>query len=470
VTSILITNVDSLRDTLAGGRGRRAAIRRETIMERRRIQPLTAMMVVAVGFGIGGWGLGRHATVKADAGFTATPAMQSAVQMQQAFGQAIDRVMPATVSIETKDAEGEASGSGFIVTPGGCILTNDHVVHGARQIQVYLPDRDTPYEGKLVGTDEASDVAVVQIKADAPLPVAPMGNSDEVGVGQWAIAIGNPMDLGQTVTIGVVSATGRVTGVTRNKSQDYIQTDAAINPGNSGGPLVNVLGQVIGINNHILSNTGQSTGIGFAVPINTARAVAGQLILTGHFVRGRLGVDVAPLDTTQIAALGVSVSGHPVRVTSVFAGGPAATAGMQVGDVVLTLDGKPLRGLDDFRNREQLTPVGQPLPLIILRGGQQYTVQAKTEPMPDPLGVKVATVTRRMALKYGLRASTGVVIVVVEEGGAAEKLNLQPGMVISAVNGQPVTDAESLAQAWAETAGGRTVTLTIDGRNYTLQR
>ena len=432
----------------------------------RRSQPWTAAMVVAVGFGLGGFGLGRHGRVKADVGFVATPAMQAASTLQTAFGQAVDRVMPATVSIETE----EATGSGFIITSSGYILTNDHVITGAQEIAINLPDRDKPLPAKLIGTDPLSDVAVLKIEAPGPLPVAPMGNSDEVAVGQWAIAIGSPMDLDQTVTIGVISATGRLTGITKNKNEDFIQTDAAINPGNSGGPLVNCMGQVIGISNHILSGTGESTGLGFAIPINTARAVANQIIANGRMVRATIECRAVPLSSEAIGAL-AGVSGHPVELASVRPSGPAAAAGLQPGDIMVAIDGHALRGVEDWNNRIALRPPGQQVGVTVWRGGNPTDVMVRPEVAPDPLGVDVLPITPRIARKYRLKALHGVVILAVEPGSVAEHLGLQVRMVIESVGDMPAADGASLAEAWeAAMLTKQPFTMMIDNQVVRISR
>ena len=435
--------------------------------------PITALMVVALGFGVGGWGLGRHNTVRADVAGGISPAVQDAMALQTAFGQATNRVLPATVRIDT----GSGTGSGFVYSPEGLILTNEHVVHGAKEIKVLLSGRETPMLGTVVGADEGSDVAVVSVKPAAPLPTAPLGDSDAVAVGHWAIAIGSPLDLDETVTIGVVSATGRRTGVTGVKTQDFIQTDAAINPGNSGGPLVNIMGQVIGINNHIMSRSGTSAGLGFAVPINTAKLVAEQLTHGGKVNKSWLGISMEPLKDDEVAALRLATASHPARITGIEQGSAAQTAGLRPGDIVLSIDGHMLRDLADLANRIRITPAGQRIALGIRRGDQDLTVTAvpQTEPQSVveaslPLGLDMRAIGPRMAQRLGLRAQTGLLILAVERGSLADKAGLRINQVITALNGQPVPTGDAFASAWQAAAkAGKSITLTVDGKPVVLR-
>ncbi|MBI5835533.1 MAG: trypsin-like peptidase domain-containing protein [Armatimonadetes bacterium] len=394
--------------------------------------------------------------------------------LQTAFGQATDRVMPATVRIETNSG----TGSGFVYAPEGLILTNEHVIHGASTIKVTLSGRESAMTGTVVGADEGSDVAVVSVKANAPLPTAPLGDSDAVAVGHWAIAIGSPMDLDETVTIGVVSATNRLTGVTGVKTQDFIQTDAAINPGNSGGPLVNIMGQVIGINNHIFTRSGTSAGLGFAVPINTAKAVAEQLVKGGHMTRSWLGVSLEPLKDEEIAALRLGNGSHPVRITGVETASAAQAAGLRAGDVVFSMDGHALRDGADFANRIRLTPAGQRVQLGVRRGAQDLTLTVVPQAEPAsviqatlPLGLDLRGINPRLAQRFGLRSQSGLIILAVEKGSLAAKAGLREGQIITAVNGQAVAAIADFSVAWQTAArSGKPIVLTVDGQPVTIKR
>ena len=262
----------------------------------------------------------------------------------------------------------QSLGSGFILSADGIILTNAHVIEGAEQIKVRLADQRV-FPGEVLGIDPKTDVAVLKVKSDQPLPVAVLGNSDRIKVGHWALAIGNPFGLDSTLTVGVVSATGRA-NVGIEDYEDFIQTDASINPGNSGGPLLNIYGEVVGINTAIVA-AGQ--GIGFAIPINLARQVAEQLIATGEVTRGWLGVSTQPVDPALAESFGLEkVTG--ALVTKVLPGTPAERAGLQRGDVLLTFAGKAVRGVRELQLMVASAPIGTPVPVDILRNGRRLTL------------------------------------------------------------------------------------------------
>ena len=262
----------------------------------------------------------------------------------------------------------QSLGSGFILSADGIILTNAHVIEGAEQIKVRLADQRV-FPGEVLGIDAKTDVAVLKVKSDQSLPVAVLGNSDRIKVGHWALAIGNPFGLDSTLTVGVVSATGRA-NVGIEDYEDFIQTDASINPGNSGGPLLNIYGEVVGINTAIVA-AGQ--GIGFAIPINLARQVAEQLIATGEVTRGWLGVSMQPVDPALAESFGLDkVTG--ALVTKVLPGTPAERAGLQRGDVLLTFAGKAIRGVRELQLMVASAPIGKPVPVDILRNGRRLTL------------------------------------------------------------------------------------------------
>ncbi|MBI2302298.1 MAG: trypsin-like peptidase domain-containing protein [Armatimonadetes bacterium] len=407
----------------------------------------------------------------ADAPAGASAATRNAVSLQEAFAEAARRVMPATVRVESPQGQG----SGVIFDPQGRILTNEHVVAGARELRVRLADGRV-FPAKVVGSDRGSDIAVVSVDAGAPLPAAELGDSDAVQVGYWAIAIGNPMGLERSVTVGIVSAIGRHTGATGSATQDFIQTDAAINPGNSGGPLVNILGQVIGINDHIISRTGENSGLGFAVPINTAKSVARQLVATGKVQRSRLGLWFEELTAEQRAALPDLVADTvPVRVSKIEPGSAAEKAGLKEGDLVLGADGHASQGGADLANRIQLTPVGGEVKLAVLRDGQRMEVVAHPEAAPpDPeamrLGVLLANVTPELAAHIGQPNLHGVVVMRVYEGQLAWRSGVRRGQIITAVNGQATPDVPSFIKQYEKAAQApEPVKLTVNGETVELK-
>ena len=259
-------------------------------------------------------------------------------------------------------------GSGFIITRDGYILTNDHVISGAEEIKVQLADQQV-FPGTVVGVDPKTDVAVLKIDAPDPLPVTVLGDSDLLKVGQWALAIGNPFGLDSTLTVGVISATGRA-NVGIEDYEDFVQTDASINPGNSGGPLLNIYGEVIGINTAIVAS-GQ--GIGFAIPINLASLIANQLMTSGEVARGWLGVSIQPLDPDLAETFGLDrVTG--ALINKVLPGTPADRAGMRRGDIILTYNGKEVRGVRELQLLVASTPIGTEVPIEVQRDGTTLTL------------------------------------------------------------------------------------------------
>jgi Do/DeqQ family serine protease len=268
-----------------------------------------------------------------------------------------------------------AVGSGVIVDArAGYVMTNGHVVEHADHIVVTLKD-NRQFNAKLVGVDAGTDIALLKIDAQNLTAMA-IGDSDRLEVGDYVLAIGNPFALGQTVTSGIVSALGR-SGLGIEKYENFIQTDASINPGNSGGALIDLRGELIGINTAILAPGGGNIGIGFTVPINMAKSVMQQLVAHGEVRRGRLGVQVQDLTPDLAEAMRLTVDGGGVVVSQVEAGSPARRAGLQTGDVILAIDGQPVRGASDLRNRIGLMPIGRDVDLTILRDGAQRTLSVR---------------------------------------------------------------------------------------------
>ncbi|WP_298268585.1 DegQ family serine endoprotease [Geobacter sp.] len=333
-------------------------------------------------------------------------------------------------------------GSGVIISAEGYILTNNHVVAGADEIKVRLSD-GREFKGEVKGADEKLDLALVKIEVKDHLPVAQLGNSDEIKVGEWVMAIGNPFGLAQTVTAGIVSATGRVIG--SGPYDDFIQTDASINPGNSGGPLFDTDGRVIGINTAIVAG-GQ--GIGFAIPINMAKEVIPQLEEKGKVVRGWLGVTIQPITPDLARSFGLE-NEKGALIADVVKDGPAAKAGLESGDVVLEFDGKKIREVNELPRIVAATPVGRTVKVKILRDGKPREVEVTvgrlaegeeggTKVAEEKLGMTVRELNPELAAKMGLKESGGVVVTAVESGSAAEGAGVQPGDVIREIGGRPV--------------------------------
>ncbi len=274
--------------------------------------------------------------------------------------------------VQKQEQRSTGVGSGVIVSADGYILTNNHVVEGANEITVKLND-DREFEAEIVGRDSLSDVAVIKIKDKvSDLPVAYIGDSGKLRPGDWVMAIGNPFNLNSTVTTGIVSAIGRHTDGT-SLYQNFVQTDAAINPGNSGGALVNIDGELIGINSMIYTRSGGYMGIGFAIPINMAKNIAEQLIYSGKVSRGWIGVTISDMDNTMRDAMGMK-SRRGVLVSDVLSGQPAANAGIKSGDVILSINGQATGNANDLRNTVAAIPAGMKIPVVILRDGKEQTL------------------------------------------------------------------------------------------------
>lgn len=353
-------------------------------------------------------------------------------------------------------------GSGVIVSQDGYILTNNHVVDNATKIQVELSDRRT-VEAKLIGADPASDLAVIKID-NKDLPVLPLGDSNATRVGDVVLAVGNPLGVGQTVTMGIVSAKGRSTSVGDGSYEDFLQTDAPINQGNSGGALVNTNGELIGINSQILSPSGGNIGIGFAVPSNMAKNVMEQLIANGRVHRGLLGVTVQGVTADLAAGLGLSKA-EGALVSSVTPGGAADKAGLKRGDVIVSYQGRPVIDTNALRNDIAATKPGSTVTLQVMRDGRTSDFKATLEETPaarnargrldgdegegsGKFGLTVEPLTPEIARQLDLDASVkGVVITDVDPSGAAASAGLRQGDVIQQVNGKSVRTPEEVRSA-----------------------
>jgi serine protease Do len=335
---------------------------------------------------------------------------------------------------------GTALGSGFIIDPAGYIVTNNHVIEGADEITVTLHD-GTSMKAKLIGHDDRSDVALLKVESDKPLPSVPFADSDTARVGDWVLAIGNPFGLGGSVTAGIVSARGR--DIHQGPYDDFIQTDAAINRGNSGGPLFNMDGQVIGINTAIYSPSGGSIGIGFSIPSNMAKQVVSQLRDFGRAKRGWLGVQIQQV--TPDIADGLNL--HPARgamVASVTDGGPAAKAQIHGGDVILKFNNADVKDMHALPRVVAETPVGQQVPVVLWRDGKEVTVQAAAVTITG-LGMKTAPITDDLRTKYSIGADQkGVVVTEVTNNGVAAGRGLKAGDVIVEVQQETVATPQDV--------------------------
>lgn len=414
---------------------------------------------------------------------------QELVSTQEAFIEVSAKVTPAVVNIsaarvsagpelgplfenffgspfrgQPQQRREQSLGSGFIISDDGYILTNEHVVKGAAEIKVKLSDQRV-YQGKLIGVDPRTDVAVLKIEAGEKLPAAVLGDSDQLKVGQWALAIGNPFGLDRTLTVGVISAIGRA-DVGIEDYEDFIQTDASINPGNSGGPLLNIYGEVVGINTAIVAS-GQ--GIGFAIPINLAELIARQLIDKGEVSRGWLGVSIQPMTPELAASFGLDRQ-TGVLVNQVLADGPAAQAGIRRGDILLTLGGKEVRGVRELQLLVASTPAGEMVAVEVLRDGKRQSFQVRVA--PQETAAAAATPPADQAEAFGLRVvaepGSGVAVVAIDPAGPAAQAGVQPGDLILAVNQQEVADLASFNRAAKRAQSSRRVVLLIQRDQMTL--
>ncbi|HEU0014527.1 MAG TPA: trypsin-like peptidase domain-containing protein [Longimicrobium sp.] len=431
-------------------------------------------------------GLRQDPPARADAAARLQPEVQDS--RRTAIVAAAQRVAPAVVSVNVLRRErvvprslfeelmlppgGEREtaglGSGFIITRDGLVITNEHVVRAASEVVVTLPD-GREFEAQVVGTDDVNDLAVLRIRlprGEAELPVAPLGNSDGLMIGEWTIAIGNPFGFllsnpEPSVSAGVVSAVGRNLiggGGERSYSLDMIQTDASINPGNSGGPLVNALGEVIGVNSSILSSTGGSEGLGFAIPINRARRIAADLADDGQYRRAWIGAEVEavrPEGPRRVAE---------VRIAEVVAGSPAERAGLRRGMTVVAIGQKRVRTPLDWQAGLLNAAYGEPLEVRVREGGRERAVRVQPGDLPSSGAERIQalrdfqliTLTPAIRAERGLTNERGAVIVGLSD--AARALGLREGDLILQVNRVRITTAEEAAQVLQQ-QGGRGVVL-----------
>ena len=355
-----------------------------------------------------------------------------------------------------RNFKSRGTGTGFIVDKAGYILTNHHVVEKAEKITVRLDDK-SEHQAKLIGSDNETDLAVIKIDVGHDLPVAHLGNSDSLKVGDWVLAVGSPFGLEHTVTAGIISAKGRENiGGGNNAFQSFLQTDAAINPGNSGGPLVAMNGDVIGINTAIISENRQYAGLGFALPSNTAIKVYNQLVQTGKVTRGSIGISYAEQDPALMRALGLK-PGDGVLVQDVISGGPAAKAGVHAGDVIMEIDGTKISSGTVLLNVVANAAVGKSVNVRVNRDGKEQTIPvvigdrqvvigeraANREPdnnndqgggtSQTKLGIRVQAITPDMVRQLHLNTSEGVMITAVDQDSLGEEAGLMRGQIITRI-------------------------------------
>ena len=367
-------------------------------------------------------------------------------------------------------------GSGFIIDGDGSILTNNHVVENAQKIVVKLAADDQQYEAKVIGRDTKTDIAVIKINAKTNLPAATLGDSDRLEVGEWVVAIGNPFGLDSTVTSGIVSAKGRHIG--QGPYDNFIQTDASINPGNSGGPLINLRGEVIGINTAIFSRTGGNMGIGFAIPINLVKEVLPQLRGKGKVTRGFLGVLIQKVTPEIAESLGMD-KGNGALVANVTKDGPADKAGVKVGDVIIEFDGKEVKDSSDLPIIVARTPVDRRARMKVLRDKKEITLTVSVGELKDEevvasapekgeLGLTVQRLTPQMAESLGLDKPEGVVVTAIEPGSAADEAGIRRGDVIVEVDRKLIRNLDEYKKAVAAIRKGRGVLFLVRRGDNTL--
>ncbi len=420
------------------------------------------------------------------------------------------KLSPAVVNISTEEpdtpegGEGEAPGqhrgdfsgpfapfghqhskslaSGFIISKDGYILTNDHAVDNPSKVTVTLQDGHI-YPAKIVGHDKKTDIALLKINAGHDLPVAPLGDSDQVRVGEWVMAIGNPFGFDHSVTAGIVSAKGRFIP---DNFDEFLQTDASINPGNSGGPLIDLRGAVVGVNSAIYTQTGASMGIGFAIPINLVKEELPQLRDKGKVTRGWLGVYIQPVTPELAQSLGIK-DAQGALVAQVLPHGPAMAAGVLRGDVITEYDGKPVSDSRELPLLVSRTPLNKPVTLKIIRDkqfkelsttiteSQEAQLAAAENPQksgaagtPSQFGLRVKDLDSALAKELGLDADRGVVIASVEPGSSADEAGLRARDVVLEVNRQPVRDLDAYQAAIKAGAKGKVVLLLVKRAEGTL--
>ena len=371
-----------------------------------------------------------------------------------------------------RDFKQPSLGSGFIIDKKGYVVTNNHVIEDADQIKVKLGD-DTEFDAEVVGRDPNTDLALLKIESKNDLPVLPMGDSDELKIGQWVVAIGSPFGLERTVTAGIVSAKGRVIG--SGPYDDFIQTDASINPGNSGGPLLNMKGEVVGINTAIIAS---GTGIGFAIPVNLAEGIIAQLKSEGEVTRGWLGVAIQDLTTEMAEYYGLK-DRKGVLVADVFEGDPADKAGIQAKDIIIEVNDEKIETSRQLTAMIAGLKVGETAKVEVFRNGKSKTFAVKLARRSDEkltsrtvppkheeeLGIRVTDLTSEMAERFNLGEASGVVVVGVESDSKGSEAGVRVGDIIKEINHQVIETVKDYTASVQEIQNGDSVNLFIWRKN-----
>jgi len=477
-----------------------------------RIKRFKKMMIILVMIGaLTGTGFGvSHAVRHSNAAVSPEPAISQPIMVPATFSDLAEKVRPGVVNLQVvkkiknigmssrnfpgfpfgdkdpfgdffgpfsqgnppKGFEQRGIGSGFVISRAGYILTNNHVVEEADQIKVNLTN-GKEYRGKVVGRDPKTDLALLKIEGASDLHPLILGNSEDMKVGNWVLAVGSPFGLEQTVTAGIVSAKGRVIG--SGPYDNFIQTDASINPGNSGGPLINMKGEVVGINTAIVA---EGHGIGFAIPINMAKEIVGQLQDKGHVTRGWLGVTIQAVTPELAKSFGLKEN-KGALVAQVSPGSPAEKAGIEQGDIILEFEGKKIEEANDLSRIVASTPVGKMIALKLSREGKvmdrslkvgemnEKGETAKASSAQPSLGITVQNLTPEIARELGLKKSGGVVVAQVESGSPADEAGIQNGDVIREVNRKPVKNADDFLQSIEKNKGQGNILLFVQrGENH----
>jgi serine protease Do len=472
------------------------------IVVRRRTLMLLVLVSLLAGAGLGAWGAGAAdppgaPRPAAPPGFRPRVIPAALPVPSGSFAQVAETVAPAVVNINTvtrgrtgrtpieeffgeeffrrffgevpeREQSQRSLGSGVLVDPSGIVLTNAHVVERATEIEAVTAD-GKKHRAKLVGVDRRTDLAVLRLQGGGPYPAATLGDSDRVKVGDWVLAIGSPFGLQQTVTAGIISAKGR--NIEQGPFDDFLQTDAAINPGNSGGPLVNMSGEVVGINSAILSRTGQYAGIGFAIPSNMAKRIYTELVAKGKVTRGWLGVSIQPLTPELAKGFGLKEP-KGVLISDVVQDSPADKAGIAAGDIIVEFDRKRVETPQDLQKAVGLTAPGKSVPIKVWRDKGEKALEIRIGETPDDtaalkpkgkslLGLEVRPITPDIARQLNLRGTDGVVVVSVEEESAAAEAGLQRGDVIREVNRQRVRSLQDFERATKDLKDGDRVTVLL---------
>jgi serine protease Do len=373
--------------------------------------------------------------------------------------------------IPQREFKQRSLGSGFCIDKGGYIVTNNHVIENADKIMVKL-NNGKEFDAEIVGRDAKTDIALIKVESWQGCEDVKLGDSDEIKVGEWVVAIGSPFGLEHTVTAGIVSAKGRVIGT--GPYDDFIQTDASINPGNSGGPLINMKGEVVGINTAIFSRTGGNMGIGFAIPINLAREIVDQLKNSGSVTRGWLGVSIQDMTPELAEYYGVK-DGHGALIGEVFEGDPAAEAGLEPKDVIVAVDGKSVEDSRDLSQQIARVPVGKEIKLGVIRNGKERNFRVKIakrteeretlaskKPVEEAeLGMTVSSLTGELARQFDISEDQGVLVVDVTQDSPADKADIEPGDLILEIEHKPIKNMEDYQLQISTLKEGDTISLLV---------